>query len=254
MKVSTTKRSPQEAFTMAELLAVIVVLAMLAMTLLPALGSTQNRSQRISCLNNLRQLGVGLSMYAGSFNDRFFPALQATVQIAVGASDALAASHVGLSFSDSNSASLWSCPGRSGYPLYDPHYSQWTIGYQYFGGIFNWKNPYGTMPSYSPVKLSQSRAHWTLAADTIIRAGGVWSGPSRDDAALAMVPTHCNDDSIVPQGGNQVFVDGSAQWIRFEQMHFLHSWSTLRPAYFYQDPKDFPGSLRAMLPNLRATP
>jgi type II secretory pathway pseudopilin PulG len=254
MKVSTTKRSPQEAFTMAELLAVIVVLAMLAMTLLPALGSTQNRSQRISCLNNLRQLGMGLSMYAGSFNDRFFPVRSSIIQININPPEALAASQVGLSLSDSNSASLWSCPGRSGFPVYEAPF-RWIIGYQYFGGITIWQNPIGSLASYSPVKLSQSRAHWTLAADTIIRVtGDTWGGVTRDNAGLAMLPTHCNDDSIVPQGGNQVFVDGSAQWIRFEQMHFLHSWSTLRPAYFYQDPKDFPGSLRAMLPNLRATP
>ena len=60
---------------------------------------------------------------------------------------------------------------------------------------------------------------------------------------------------MVPKGANQVFIDGSAQWIKFETMYFLATWSiSSRVAYFYQDPSDFDPALRTRLATLRAKP
>jgi prepilin-type N-terminal cleavage/methylation domain-containing protein/prepilin-type processing-associated H-X9-DG protein len=67
-----TKSNARGAFTLIELLVVIAIIGILAGMLLPALSRSKESAKKISCLNNVHQLTLSLTMYVDD-NEGYYP-------------------------------------------------------------------------------------------------------------------------------------------------------------------------------------
>src|SRR5690242_17964083 len=68
MKTTNHEITIAHAFTMIELLVIIAIIAILAAMLFPALNSARDTAKKAACLNNIRQWGTAITLFAGDNN------------------------------------------------------------------------------------------------------------------------------------------------------------------------------------------
>jgi prepilin-type N-terminal cleavage/methylation domain-containing protein/prepilin-type processing-associated H-X9-DG protein len=111
-----------EGFTLLELLVVIAVIAVLAALLFPVVSAAKGRAQRTTCLNNLRQINLGVRMYSDDSNEA--PPAAGTAAVSTNIVTLYSAykefmkGYVGLNGPASAQDKLFACPADSCYPSF----------------------------------------------------------------------------------------------------------------------------------------
>jgi len=250
--------NPKRAFTLVELLVVIAIIGILAALLLPVLTKSKASAQRATCTSNLKQINLGIRIYADESND-CTPSMTQGGFIGIRYRELLQG-YLGLKGPPSPNDKVFACPA-------DTFYYKWTTNFQFVAKAvhadsnslfssygFNGGNSVNTpsnrlewtkyypeiqsLPGVSGIKLSSipHPSRTVLAAETIAFDPYSWHEPR---PAVTIAPIGL----VMPFFNNAKdevsFVDGHVSYIKMYWNSTTNTLGMYSAGFFYDPPASY---------------
>ena len=216
------KLNQKKNFTLIEVLVVVGIIGILAGLLLPVFLTARRQARRLSCLNNLKQIGFTMLAYSHAYEH--FPRIGSDVNDfpdTIDLESATALENFGIKITNSNSTT-WKCPSS----LLDPAGQEGDIVRLYGESSFYVAN-YAVMtnwigvPAYdneTPDGLSPSTVDPKQSSPLVGDSVSDWTGAKNAGAAGSIINgSHCNENGR-SLGANQVFTDYHGKWFTYSQI------------------------------------